>query len=166
MRAVALADAGVQDLIAQHFIPLKIAIQPGTPRLPLDWPALRSWQLSYRLMGGEECDGFTACMVVSHDLETEHGNTGSAFVWEMFDSIAYDAGRFGAMLERAAGYAAAERELLAQTDLTDRQRERQLNVMRRQHGREIGRHGRFRLPPPGFNIDGAIKLFELTGDIP
>lgn len=166
MRAVALSDKMVQEKIRKSFIPLKVAILPGTETFPLDWPAMQGWRIAYRLMGGSKCEGITGCAVISPDLEVEFGNTGSAFVWEMFDSTAYDPEKFTAMLDHALKRFAREQEIASNRVLPQSVREWQLAHYRRQVSREIRREGRFRLPPQGFTVDGAIELFELSGDLP
>ncbi len=166
MRAVALADETVQKKIADSFVPLKIAILPGTEDFPLAWPAMRQWRRSYSWMGGKKCEGFTCCTAVSPDLQIEYGNTGSAFVWELFDSIAYDPEKFSAMLDESVKRAKHEQAILADDQLTDRTRAEQLASYRRKIQREIHRAGHFRLPPKGFTVKGAIELFEMSGDLP
>ena len=166
MRAVALSDETVQDKIMASFIPLKLAIAPGTKEFPLDWPALRSWKTGYRLMGGEKNDGFTGCSVVGPALDVEYGNTGSAFVWEMFDSAAYDAAKFAAMLERARGRWAREQAIRSGPEARAEGRERRLADFRDEVRRAVADEGRFRLPPKGFSVAGAVELFRLSGDLP
>src|ERR1700676_3151383 len=159
MRAVALADQTVQDKVAKSFVPLKVAIKPGTKAYPLDWPAMRPWRVAYVLMGGEHCEGITGCSVVGPDLDVEYGNTGSAFVWEMFDSSAYDAQKFAAMLDRAAERWAREQEIRADKKLSGADRERQLASFRDDVHSAVAKEGRFHLPPSGFTIEGAVELF-------
>jgi hypothetical protein len=166
MRAVALSDKTVQDKVARHFVPLKLTIMPGTKEFPLDWPALQGWKTSYGLMGGQKNEGFTGCSVVSPDLQVEYGNTGSAFVWEMFDSTAYDATKFAAMLDRANARWAREQPIRADTTLSRAERERQLASLRSQVREAVGNEGRFHLPPKGFTVQDAVELFELSGDLP
>lgn len=166
MRAVALSNETVQTKIAESFVPLKVEIPYGTEAFPLDWPALKTWSKAYVKMGGPETKGITGCSVVTPDLQTELGNTGSAFVWEMFDSIAYDAEKFGAMLDSAAARAETEQEILNRPDLGDAERNRKLAAFRWQVQRELRAEGRTKLPPKGFTVEGAIKLFEMSGDLP
>jgi hypothetical protein len=166
MRAVALSDKTVQKKVVKSFIPLKLAIKPGTKEFPLDWPALQPWGVSYRLMGGEKNEGFTGCSVVSPDLKVEYGNTGSALVWEMFDSTAYDADKFVAMLERADERRAREQAIRADATLSKAHKERRLASFRDDMRSAVAKEGRFRLPPKGFTIQGAVELFELSGDLP
>lgn len=117
MRAVALSDAEVQARIKRWFVPLKVVIDLGTKRFPLDWPAMRGWSAVHDRMGGEKCEGITLCSVVSPDLQVVYATTGSAMVWEMFDSIAYDATKFYAMLDGGARRARTEREIRANETL-------------------------------------------------
>ena len=165
MRAVALSDKIVQKKIADGFIPLKITIPSGTEKFPLEWPGLKVWSDTYKSMGGPKVDGLTACSIISSDLQTEFGSTGSAFVWEMFDSIAYDAKKFGAMLDRAAERATKGKEIAANKQLTPGERERELAAFRKDVRKEMDREGRFQFPPKGFSIEGAKTLFRMTGDL-
>ncbi len=165
MRAVSLSDEKVQEKIVKSFIPLKVAIIPRTEKFPLDWPALGHWAKSYRLMGGEKCEGITGCSVVGPDLKVEYGCTGSAFVWEMFDSIAYDAEKFAAMLDRAAQRWDQEMSLRADKSLSFDERKRKLDLFHAKVRKDVGSEGRFRLPPRGFTIKGAIELFQMSGDL-
>ena len=163
MRAVALSDKAVQQKVARSFVPLKVVIPYPKTKFPLDWPAVAHWRNSYALMDGT---GFTGCSVVSPDLEVEYGNTGSAFIWEMFDSTAYDATKFTAMLDRAQERWARERALLVDTKLSEDERARRLASVRSEVRVAVGKESRFRLPPRGFTVQGAIELFELSGDLP
>lgn len=165
MRAVALADSDIQAKVEEKFVPLKISMEPGDDALPLDWPALQKWARSYSMMGSENVEGFTFCTVVSSDLETEYGGTGSAFVWELFDSVAYDAAKFSIMLDDALARAEREETILSNTSLTEVQRQRQLRFLRLRTKREVQRESRFQLPPQGFTVEGAKRLFELSGDL-
>ena len=165
MRAVALADGTVQDKVGKSFIPLKVMIAHGTKEFPLDWPAMRQWSAVYRKMGGEKCEGITACAVVSPDLKVELGNTGSAFVWELFDSIAYDAKKFAAMLDRSGERWARQKGILADKGLSEKDREGKLASFHAEIRRAIEAEGQFQLPPKGFTISNALELFELSGDL-
>lgn len=165
MRAVALSNKGIQKQVADSFIPLKITIDYGSEKFPVDWPALKVWQDTFDKMGGPEATGLTACSVVSPDLQTELGSTGSAMVWEMFDSIAYNPDKFSAMLKAATTRAKKEQAILNNKELDEDERKRQHSAFRRQVKKEVGKEGRFHLPPKGFTVEGATKLFEMTGDI-
>lgn len=165
MRAVALADSTVQAKVAASFIPLKIAIPHGTEKFPLDWPALKHWSNVYQQMGGKKVEGITACTVISPDLKVEYANTGSAFVWEMFDSVAYDAKRFAGMLDKAAQRWVTEKEIRADKSLDDKERAAKLASFHAEVRKAIAKEGIFHFPPKGFTIQGAIELFELTGDL-
>ena len=165
MRAVALADDAVQQRVAKSFIPLKVAIPHGAEKFPLDWPGLSNWAGVYRQMGGKKTEGITACCVISPDLKTEYGDTGSAFVWEMFDSIAYDAKKFAAMLDASLDRFQRERAIRADKALGDEERAAKLKTFHAEVRKAIAKEGQFHFPPSGFTIDGAVELFELTGDV-
>ncbi|BDS06827.1 hypothetical protein NT6N_18670 [Oceaniferula spumae] len=165
MRAVALSDKNVQKKITDNFIPLKIEIPYRTEKFPLDWPSLKMWRDTWVRMGGVETTGLTACSVVSPDLQTEYGSTGSAMVWELFDSIAYDAVKFGAMLDRAKNRAEEEKDIRDDPKLNEAEKEKKLAAFRKRVVKDVAKEGKFHLPPKGFTIEGATKLFESTGDI-
>ena len=165
MRAVALSNKTVQQKVADNFIPLKVEIPIGTESFPLDWPALKIWRDTYKRMGGPKTEGITACSAVSPDLQIELGNTGSAFVWEMFDSTAYDADKFAGMLDRANERADRLQEIVTNKEITDEERAKLVRNFRWKTKFDVGREGRFRLPPKGFSIEKAKKLFEMTGDL-
>ncbi len=166
MRAVSLSDATVQKKIKKSFIPLKIAILPGTKDFPVKWPALLSWQITYKVMGGEKCEGITASIVVTPDLKAQYANTGSAFVWELFDSIAYDAKKFAAMLDRGLKRWEQEKEIRADKSLKFGERIGKLLKHRADVRKALGQEGKLKLPPKGFTAEGAIELFKLSGDLP
>ena len=146
-------------------MPLKVVIPHGAPDFPLTWPALHSWALVHRLGGGAKSQGLTGCSVVTPDGGFELASTGSAFVWEMFDSIAYDAARFGAMLEAAASRWQTEMAITSDAALAPPERRRRLAAHRAAIDRARAEEGRFRLPPRGFSVEGAARLFEMTGDL-
>jgi hypothetical protein len=165
MRAVALSDPAVRDWANGRSVPLKVVIEPGTKRFPLDWPAMGGWATAYQFLGGEKNEGFTGCSLVSPDLSVEFASTGSAHVWELFDSPAYDRDKFLAMLERGwtrhREFAAA----LHDPNSSPRQRDAKAERLRRQFRAQVASEGRFRLPPKGFTIEGAVELFRLSGDL-
>ncbi|MEM7519114.1 MAG: hypothetical protein AAF368_19585, partial [Planctomycetota bacterium] len=101
--------------------------------------------------------------VVSPDLQVELGNTGSAFVWEMFESTAYDAEKFSAMLDRAL--ARFEKRAAIRAGKSGEEQTNALATFDRGLKRAVTGEGRFRLPPRGFSVEGAKELFRLTGDL-
>jgi hypothetical protein len=165
MRAVALADKTVQEKVAKSFIPLKVKIDHGTEKFPLDWPGLKGWADVHRNMGGKKCEGITACSVISPDTKFEYANTGSAMVWEMFDSTAYDAKKFTTMLDRGVERWISEKKIREDKNLTEKERDGKLSAYRAEIRRAVAKEGSFQLPPKGFTIEGAIELFELSGDV-
>ena len=165
MRAVALSDATVQAKLTASFVPLKVTIPYGTEKFPLDWPAMKQWTDTYQRMGGKKVEGITGCVVVGPDLKAEYGNTGSAFVWELFDSIAYDEKKFAAMLDRSLERFGREQMVRQDKDLSVKERDRKLTALRTEFQRAIGNESRFRLPPKGFTIEGAKELFRISGDL-
>lgn len=134
---------------------------PKGNTFPLDWPALEHWANVRKYVAKE---GFTMCSVVSPDLKAEYGNTGSAMVWEMFDSIAYDADKFSAMMDRSLERFAKERKVILNSKLKISEKVKAISELRETAKKEIGEEGKFRLPPKGFSIKNALMLFEMTGD--
>ena len=165
MRAVALSDKIVQEKVAKSFIPLKVHIPYGSKEFPLDWPAMSNWSIVHRLMGGEKCQGLTGCSVVSPDLKTEYVNTGSAFVWELFESTAYDAKKFAAMLDRGAERAAREQVIRNDTKLSEQERESQLVSFQKEVRSALAEEGRARTKPKGYSDLHSLELFSLSGDL-
>ena len=165
MRTVSLSNPQVINAVNQSFIPLKVQIDYGTKSFPINWPALRHWKFAYFFMGGKKVKGITGCSVVSPDLKLELGSTGSAFVWEMFDSVAYDATKFKRMLDQSLRFHSRYQMILHDESLGRWKRRRQIALVKSDLKREKRRVGRFRLPPKGFNKDHAIELFKLSGDL-
>ena len=165
MRAVSLSDQIVQDKIEKSFIPLKVTIPYGSKEVPIDWPAMANWRLVHLLMGGENCQGLTGCTVISTDLKREYANTGSAFVWEMFDSTAYDATKFAAMLDKGLERAAREQALLADPKLSEKERASQLGAFHKEVRDALAKEGQAFGRRKGFNDLHALQLFGLSGDL-
>ena len=165
MRAVALSDKIVQEKVAKSFIPLKVKIPYGSKEFPLDWPGMKNWSFVHLLMGGEKCQGLTGCSVVSPDSKTEYANTGSAFVWELFESTAYDSKKFAAMLDRGVERAAREQVIRKDTELSEKERESRLVSFHREVRSALAEEGRARTKPKGFYDLHAIELFGLSGDL-
>ena len=115
--------------------------------------------MAYKFADGK---GFTGCSVVSSDLEIEYANTGSARIWEMFESTAYDAGRFAEMLERASARLSEERSLKAQSRISALERKVEVHRFRQGIQRAVKSEGTLRLPPKGFSLELALELFEMV----
>jgi hypothetical protein len=167
MRAVALADSVVQDKVAQSFVPLKVVVPQGTKEFPSigNWPALRYWQQTYQLLGGEKCGGWFGISMVSPDLETEYAQPGSGLPWQLFESIAYDAQKFAAMLDRAAERAARERSIRADPALSPQERDRRLARFRAEVRDAVAKETALPLlPPKGFSFERAQELYKMAGE--
>jgi hypothetical protein len=167
MRAVALSDRIVQAKVAKSFIPLKVVVPQGTKDFPSvgNWPALRYWAETYRFLGGEKCTGWYGISVVSPDLQTEYGQPGSGLPWQLFDSVAYDAKKFAAMLDRAAKRAARERAVRADKTLSPQERDRRLARFRAEVRSAVAKEVAVPLlPPKGFTIERAQELYKLAGE--
>ena len=167
IRAVVLTDSSVQEKLANSFIPLKVEIQVGTKDFPLvgNWPALGYWRATYQFLGGEKCLGFTGCSVISPDLQTEFGQNGSSLPWQLFDSFAFDAKKFAAMLDRASERAARERDIRADKTLSAKELDRKLASFRAEVQRAVAKEVAFPLlPPKGFTFERAQELYKLAGD--
>lgn len=167
MRAVALSDKEIQSEINKNFIPLKLEVKKGAPEFPLDWAALSRWRTVYKfnLPGMEEKQGFTMCTVVTPDLEMELGSTGSAFIWEIFDSIAYDKDRFLTMIKDAHRFALEREKLLAAIGAGERASRFNYLRWKRKVEKRIRANGRVGLPPKGFTAENAKELLRMTGDL-
>lgn len=164
MRAVALARPAVQAKISEGFVPLKVVLTypPKMKEFPLkDWPALLGVSIGYSFTTGE---GYTGCSVVSPDLKAEYGNTGEVQVWALFESIAYREDKFLKMLDRSLAYAKAEKQILADRKLIQRERDQKLAGMRWTMWQEVQAAGRLDGPPPGFKWDHAWELFRMAAE--
>ena len=156
LRAVALSNKDVQKFVADHYVPLKLGFNK-LDGFPVDWPALQAWATAYKFSDGR-C--FTGCSVVSPDLEAEYGTTGAAMVWEMFESSAYDAVRFNAVLSAAGDRAREERVIRTQRGVTESERTAEIARFRKGLDRAVEVNGRFQLPPKGFSVEKVMALFE------
>lgn len=105
------------------------------------------------------------CTVVTPDLKMELGNTGSAFVWELFDSIAYDSDRFLKMVNDANRRHIEREKHLATIASGERGGRLRHLQWKRSVEKEIRVQGRLGIPPKGFTANKAKKLFEMTGDL-
>lgn len=165
MRAVALADPEIQQWITNKTVPLKVRIEPGTERFPLNWQAFIGWSIAYSITGGKDNQGFTGCSVVSPDKRMEYANTGSAMVWELFDSAAYDRVKFLSMLARGHKRHLEFLSIQQDSQLNIRQRNRKMTEFRVATQRLVAAEGRGQLPPKGFSIENAKELFRMSGDL-
>ena len=161
IRAIALSDGKVQGLVTRNFVPLKVGFGEDEG-FPLDWPALEDWKTVCKFSNGK---GFAGCSVVSPDLEVEYGNTGSAMIWEMFDSTAFDAGKFAAMLERAVSRFGEERALRAQRGISASEMRSTVSRFREGIRTAVKSEGVLRLPPEGFTLEQAVELLRLAGAV-
>ena len=131
---------------------------PKMKAFPIEWPAMKKWRMAYRLTGGK---GFTGCSIVSPDLQTEYGSTGSAMVWELFESTAYDRKKFQAMIDQSLLFAKEEQSIRESESYGKRLK---LAKFKSKIARETRSH--VRLPPNGFSAEKAKELFKMTGDLP
>jgi len=165
MRTVSLSNTKVQKMINESFVPLKVPIDYGTEDFPLKWDAVQDWRQVYNLMGGPRTKVFTACVVIDPQTKIQLGSTGSAMVWELFDSIAYDPDKFGSMLEKAQQRLQQLQAIASDPGLSEFQKRIQTGLLKRKLKEEIRKDGAFHLPPRGFSIKNATKLFQLSGDL-
>jgi hypothetical protein len=86
-------------------------------------------------------------------------------VWELFDSAAYDSDKFLAMLERGLARHKRYSKIQSEPGLRPSARRRELSEFRRTVRSQVASEGRGKLPPKGFNLDKALELFRLSGDI-
>lgn len=122
---------------------------------------------AYWFTGAEKCTGLTGCSVVGPDLKIEYGNTGNVSVTELFDSIAYDAQKFAAMLDRAKQRYDGERAIRADRTLSESVRAREIERYQRSVKDAVSNDSPFHLfPPKGFSIANSLELFRISGDWP
>ena len=155
MRAVALSDPDVQKLVAENFVPLKLAINKREG-FRVSWPALQSWATAFKFSDGR-C--FAGAAVVSPDLEIQYGNSGSTRVWELIGSTSCDVGKFRAMLQEARARGNEERIVRTQQGVTEKERRLELHRFRKGVKRVVSSHGRYELPPEGFSLEATLDLF-------
>jgi hypothetical protein len=162
MRAVALGDKGVQAELMKRFVPLKVNIQPGTQEFPVKWPAFIGWSIAYGIGGGKDNNGFTGCSIVTPDQSLELANTGSAFVWEIFESPAYDPAKFITMMSRAQSRFEALQQI-EQSNLGGWAKWERTSNLRREISDAVRREGATRQWPKGLTAENLKELFELAG---
>ena len=155
MRAVALSDPEVQKLVAANYVPLKLAFNKREG-FPVTWPALRDWATEFKFSDGR-C--FAGASVVSPDLESQFGNSGSTQVWELIGSTVCDPGMFRTMLHEALVRGNEEQIVRTQRGVTERERRMELYRFRKGVKRVVSSHGRFQLPPQGFSLEATMELF-------
>jgi hypothetical protein len=126
---------------------------------------MKSWQLGYMLMGGPKVKGMTGCSVVTPDGSFQLGSTGSAFVWEMFDAIAYDPKKFVAMLDNSLARYKVDEDIERDSTISDAERRKRIAKHHAEISQEIKMEAHFHMPPPGFTKENAKALFRLSGDL-
>jgi len=159
LRTHVLSNSTVLSLIKANYIPVKVKLQRGK-NFPLTWPALKRWATAFKFVDGS---GFAGCSVVSADLQIEYCNSGSARLWELFDSRAYDAKKFAGQLERAASRVTEERSLRVQRGISDFERQRELQSFRRGVVKAVRSENNSRLPPRGYSLEQAVELLQMAG---
>ena len=162
LRAHSLADSTVLSLIKSKCIPVKLKLDKKKP-FPVDWPALGKWAAAFKFSNGR---GFAGCSVVSFDLQIEYGNSGSARLFEVLDSSAFDPKRFAAMMERSASRLTEERSLRVQRGVTEYERKVELYRFRKGVTRAVQSESRSQLPPKGYSLEQALELYQIAGAVP
>jgi len=153
----------------------------------VDWPSLeenrRVYQFLQTLAGGMKVleavsqdpeakrmlkikVGYTGCAVVSPDVQVQYANSGPGMVHNLFDSAAYDASNFAAMLDRGLERFAREEEILKNPALNAEERVRLLSGARAQLKKAVEREGAQLPPPKGFTDAHAQELGTLGGFMP
>ena len=165
MRAVALGSKRNQTFIQNNFVPLKIVMtaKPDAKdkSFPLDWQSLASWSLAWSLMKG---NGFTGVAVVNPDTKITYSRTGSAMVWEIFHSSAYDEEKFHQMLQN--GKTRFDEELAATAKENSKLGKLGALMKHRLSVRkQVNQETSMITPPKGFSIEKAKELFRMTGDL-
>lgn len=155
MRAVCLADPGVQELIREEFVPLRVGLKPGVD-VALDWPALERWGRLFRFADGRS---FTGCVVVSVDREVQFGTTGSLLLWELVDPEGFDAEKLRKVLALAAARGMEEEALRRQGGITEQERSDEIRRFRQGLARVAQEPARFQLPPGGYSTETVMGWF-------
>lgn len=161
VRTHALSNSTVQSVIKSNYIPLKLKLQRGKD-FPVDWPALEKTATAFKFSNSR---GFAGCAVVSHDLEVEYARTGTAQLWELSESPAYDPKKLAEMLERAASRVTEERSLRAQRGISDVERKAEIQRLRRGIGHAARSESPSHLPPRGYSLELALELYRMAGTL-
>ncbi|NIP92957.1 MAG: hypothetical protein GWO24_05640 [Akkermansiaceae bacterium] len=161
LRTHVLSDPAVLAFIKARCVPVKVKLAKDK-EFPLDWPALDRWVTTFKFRAGK---GLAGCSVVSADLEIEYGNSGSANLWELFESRAYNSGSFAAMLEQAALRITEERSLRVQRGISDFERKMELRTFRRGVRKAVRSQHDSRLPPRGYSLERAMELQQMAGAV-
>jgi hypothetical protein len=139
---------------------VEMTYPPKMKQFPLKhWPVMLAYDIAYAFSLGS---GFTGCTIVSPDLKVEYGNTGELQVWAMFESIAYRDEKFLSMLKLADYFAQQERVVLADSKLSEKQRQQKLSSMRFAMWQTVSENGRIDSPPKGFTWEQAFELFSIA----
>ena len=83
----------------------------------------------------------------------------------MFESTAYDAKKFAAMLDRGAERAAREQVIRNDTKLSEQERESQLVSFHKEVRSALAEEGHARTKPKGYSDLHSLELFSLSGDL-
>jgi hypothetical protein len=161
IRTLVLSDPNVSALIKENFIPVKLKLEKGKD-FPVEWPALKAAATGFEFSNGK---GFAGCSVVSFDLAVEYGNGGSAKIWEVFSSTAYDPKKFAEMLERAVSRLTEERSLRVQRGISEAERKQEVYRFRLGISHAVRAEGRAELPPKGYSLERALELYRMAGAV-
>jgi hypothetical protein len=153
----------------------------------VDWPALeenrRVYQALQLVAGGMKIleavssdletkrllqvkVGYTGCAVVSPDVQVQYANSGPGLVHNLFDSAAYDASKFSAMLDRGLDRFAQEQRILKDSTRNEQQRVQKLAEARDLLKKVVEREGAALPTPKGFTDAFAQELGTLGGFMP
>ena len=159
LRTLALTDPKVIEVLKTQFIPMKIRLKRGE-EYPVEWPALKHWATAFKFSNER---GFAGCSVISPDLTTEFGNSGSARVLDLLDSPAFDPEGMLGMLNRAMGRVNEERSILVQRGISNEERKVEILRFRKGVTRAVSSEGRRKLPLEGYSLEQALELYRMAG---
>jgi len=159
LRTHALSDPKIIEMVKARCVPMKIRLKKGED-YPVDWPALKHWATAFKFSNQR---GFAGCSVVSSDLTIEFGNSGSARIFELLSSPAFDPEEVLGMLKRAMERVNEERSILVQRGISNEEREAEILRFRKGVTRAVRSEGRRRLPPGGYSLEQALELYRMAG---
>jgi len=159
LRTHVLSDPRIIEMVKAQYIPMKIRLEVGED-YPVDWPALKHWATAFKFSNER---GFAGCSVISPDLAIEFGNSGSARIYELLTSSAFDSEAILRMLKRAMERINEERSILVQRGISTEERKAEILRFRKGVTRAVRSEGRRNLPPAGYSLEQALELYRVAG---
>ena len=159
LRTHVLSEPKIIEMVKARCIPMKIRLEKGED-YPVDWPALKHWATAFKFSNER---GFAGCSVISSDLAIEFGNSGSARIYELLSSPAFDSEAILGMLKRAMERVNEERSILVQRGISNEERRAEILRFRKGVTRAVRSEGRRNLPPAGYSLEQALELYRVAG---